>query len=147
MRNRTQLILASIVVGFGLSGTALADAVPDNEKSTDVSVNRAPGDRTGVPGIDADIRRVDTDHDTYISRAEANKDKKLVGQFSTLDTDHDGRLSRNEFETFYANHNPGDNNTRLGDGKIGDPTNDNPNIPGKVDDSVPGNPDELGPGR
>ena len=147
MHKHNSFILAAAVLGFGISGSALADSIADDEGMPGVDVSRAPGDTAGVPGVDVDLVTIDTDRDTHITRIEAERDARLVGQFSTLDSNNDGRLSKNEYESYYANNNPGDDNVRLGDGKIGDPTNDNPDVPGTTDDSVPGNPDELGPGR
>lgn len=148
MEKRKSFVLIAAALGLGLTTTAMADSIPDdNDGMPGVDVSRAPGDRTGVPGVDVDLYTVDADRDATITRMEAEKDSRLVSEFSTLDSNRDGRLSKNEYESYYANNNPGRDDRRIGDGTIGNPTNDNPDVEGTTDDSVPGNPDELGPGR
>lgn len=57
-----------------------------------------PGPTTSSPGARGpmDFNAIDSDHDGFISRAEASR-AGVGGQFTTLDKNNDGRLDRSEF--------------------------------------------------
>jgi hypothetical protein len=100
----------------------------------------------GVPGVDVDVNasasmaKSDKNSDGKISKSEAAADQKLAKQFDKLDANKDGNLDQAEFAKFEAS------GSAKGIGKDeGEPAN--PNKPGTTDDSTPGNPDKLGPGR
>jgi len=47
---------------------------------------------------DSMFRRLDTNHDNFVSREEAAKQKDFLPAFDAADVNHDGKLSREEFE-------------------------------------------------
>jgi len=51
------------------------------------------------PGSDARFKRLDTNADGYVSRAEANDAEELNTRFSELDVNNDNKLSREEYGT------------------------------------------------
>lgn len=111
----------------------------------------------GVPGIDVDINtdakvnmpNVDKNSDGKVSRSEAASDKQLSQQFDKLDANKDGNLDKGEFAKFEAKGKAKGNakgTSRNPQTDEGEPANPN-DTPGTTDDSTPGNPDQLGPGR
>jgi len=47
---------------------------------------------------DAMFRRLDSNHDNFVSREEAAKQRDFLPAFDAADVNHDGKLSREEFE-------------------------------------------------
>lgn len=61
----------------------------------------APSIETLFPHFADRFAAADTDHDGYLSRAEAAAAAPMmVGDFDAIDTDHDGLLSREEIRAF-----------------------------------------------
>ena len=138
-RNIPTLAAAAALV---LSGAALAQ---DSTKSG------------GVPGVDVDINAnvsmpmADKNSDGKISKAEAAGNEKLKAQFEQFDSNKDGNLDKKEFAKFEASAKGEAGKAKSN--KDGAPGKDEGepaqtyNRPGTTDDSTPGNPDKLGPGR
>lgn len=111
----------------------------------------AYADDKGVSGIDVDANASvkmtqDKNSDGKISKSEAASDQKLAKQFDRLDSNKDGNLDKAEFAKFEVGGKiPGNKDGAPGKDE-GEPANTN-NVPGTTDDSTPGNPDKLGPGR
>ena len=107
----------------------------------------------GVPGVDVDIGTnakvtlpsVDKNSDGKVSRSEAASNQQLSQQFDKLDANKDGNLDKGEFAKFEGKAKGSAKGTKRGtdDGEPANPSN----TPGTTDDSTPGNPDQLGPGR
>jgi hypothetical protein len=110
-------------------------------------------DDRGVPGVDVDITAgtsvsmpsMDKNSDGKVSRSEAASNKELSQQFDQLDRNKDGNLDKGEFAKFEGKAKGSAKGTKRGTDD-GEPANPN-NVPGTTDDSTPGNPDQLGPGR
>jgi EF hand len=106
----------------------------------------------GVPGVDVDVNanagmtKTDKNSDGKISKSEAAADSKLAKQFDKLDSNKDGNLDKGEFAKFEATGKASGKNDGAPGKDEGEPANQN-NVPGTTDDSTPGNPDKLGPGR
>lgn len=112
-RKSVTLIAAALAMSFG--GYAAAEdkvkAEAKTEAKTDggipgIEIDRVPGDRVGVPGIDVDITarmgELDKDADRRISKVEAAGNVELKAQFATLDTNKDGQLDKSEYAKFKA---------------------------------------------
>lgn len=56
-----------------------------------------PGGAPAAPPNSRLFERLDVDHDGYVSRIEAAKDKDFAKGFDEADENHDGRLSPEEF--------------------------------------------------
>lgn len=105
----------------------------------------------GMPGIDVDtnakvsMSNVDKNSDGKVTKAEASSDQQLSQKFDSLDANKDGNLDKGEFAKFEAKGSAGNKDGAPGRDE-GEPANTT-NRPGTTDDSTPGNPDKLGPGR
>jgi len=113
--------------------------------------------RGGVPGVDVDVDAnitmpmADKNSDGKVSKSEAATNQKLAQQFDSLDSNKDGNLDKKEFAKFEASAKGKASGAKAN--KDGAPGADEGepgqsyNRPGTTDDSTPGNPDKMGPGR
>lgn len=88
-----------------LSVTALAWAIPLAHAGMS-----AAGTQVGVtpPPVDsAEFKRLDTNHDGYLSRDEVRGTERFSKDFDQADRDHDGRLSPDEAITAEQLHDRG----------------------------------------
>ncbi|HUP91987.1 MAG TPA: hypothetical protein VM074_07040 [Solimonas sp.] len=142
-RNSVTLMAAALALGFGSQAFAEHDAKTRTDKGIPgIEVNKVPGDRAGVPGVDVDITArlgsLDKDGDSLISRSEAAPDSELKAQFRTLDKNHNGKLDKNEYVLFKAKVAAGAKDNHGTDVSAVAREKDDGGLPGIDVDRVPG---------
>ena len=61
---------------------------------------QSPSSGSSASAPAADVSKLDTNKDGYISKSEARKDKELSKAFDSLDANHDGKLDPAELSAY-----------------------------------------------
>lgn len=83
-----------------LSATIGLAAVAADSTSATTSTGAAASTTPTKPSGRERLSALDTDKDQFISRDEANANKRLSARFDAIDTDKDGKLSTRELTTY-----------------------------------------------
>lgn len=71
-----------------------------------------------APSTTAGFAKLDTNKDGFISRAEASKEKGLIGVFKQADQDKDGKLNEDEYLKGHSTHQRAEAKEYAGDGAV-----------------------------
>lgn len=96
---RFSLIAAAIsaTLAFAAHAQVGGGSYPSTSPSSGPGSSSNPAS-SSAPG--ADLGKLDTNKDSYISKAEAKKDKELYKAFDSLDSNKDGKLDPAEFAAY-----------------------------------------------
>lgn len=93
---------AIVVVSATMAFAANAQMGPSTNPNTSPSSGPGSGSTnpasSSAPG--ADLGKLDTNKDGFISKAEARRDKELSKAFQSLDSNKDGKLDAAEFAAY-----------------------------------------------
>lgn len=93
MKRQLNFAACLLLAALPLAASA-AETVPPPASRSEPAAPSAPAPKEQpAPLFDA----LDTNHDGYLTKAEAKRSAEVTARFGELDSDHDGRIDAREF--------------------------------------------------
>lgn len=96
------VVLGASALGLAI-GSAYAAGTSTSKKDQPVMGKAGKATRSN----DSEFAKLDRNHDGYISKSEAKRDRKLAKDFDSFDLNHDGKLNRAEYLAAAAKEDTG----------------------------------------